>query len=214
MSLIEILKEFHSRRPRYNKKPSKASYGRFKSLVSVMLSAQSKDEKTAEATQNLWSVATTPEQISELDAEQMQLLIKPAGLYRNKQKNIQAMCKILIEKFHGKVPTTREDLMSLPGVGRKCTDIMMRFVYNKPAVPVDTHVHRLANRLGLCETKTEAKTAEYLEKNIPLDYKWGAHMWFITHGKYVCKARPPQCAKCFLKIYCKHYNDKIRIDNR
>ncbi len=116
------------------------------------------------------------------------------------------MCKILIEKFNGKVPTTREDLMSLPGVGRKCTDIMMRFVYNEPAVPVDTHVHRLANRLGLCETKTEAKTAEYLEKNIPLDYKWGAHMWFITHGKYVCKARPPQCAKCFLKIYCKHYN--------
>mgnify|MGYP003135079572 CR=1 FL=1 len=209
MSLIKILEEFYNRRPKYNKKPGKASYGRFKSLVSVMLSAQSRDEKTAEATHNLWNVATTPEQITGLDAEYMQSLIKPAGLYRNKQKNIQAMCKILIEKFNSKVPTTRDELMSLPGVGRKCTDIMMRFVYNEPAVPVDTHVHRLANRLGLCETKTE-----YLEKNIPLDYKWGAHMWFITHGKYVCKARPPQCAKCFLQNYCKHYNDKIRINNR
>lgn len=207
--LVEIYKRFYHLDPTPNRPPKEKIYDNsFKSLVGVTLSAQTKDERTAEACRNLFAVARTPQEIIDLDIEQLKQLIRPAGMYNNKSKNLKLMSQQLIERHGGKVPNDRKQLMELAGVGRKSTDIMMRFVFNEPAIAVDTHVHRISNRLGIAKTKAEHKTAEVLERDTPDQYRWGAHEWLIGYGKYVCVARSPKCNKCIFTDICDYYKEQ------
>jgi endonuclease-3 len=128
-------------------------------------------------------------------------------MYNNKARNLKLMSQQLIDRHGGQVPNDRKALMELAGVGRKSTDIMMRFVFNEPAIAVDTHVHRIANRLGLACTRAEHQTAEILERDTPDEYRWGAHEWLIAQGKYVCKARRPECDQCMFTDICDYYQE-------
>jgi endonuclease-3 len=207
--IITVYERFQATDPDPNRPPREKIYNdAFKSLVGVTLSAQTKDERTAEACTNLFAVASTPREIIDLDLEELKRLIRPAGMYNNKAKNLKMMSQQLIDRHQGQVPDDRAALMQLTGVGRKSTDIMMRFVFNEPAIAVDTHVHRISNRLGIAKTKAEHKTAEILERDTPDQYRWGAHEWLIGYGKYVCKARNPQCGQCMFADICDYYKDK------
>ena len=177
----------------------------FQQLVSVMLSAQSKDANTVKAARQLFNVADTPEKILALPEETMKELIKPAGLYNSKTVNIKKMCKVLLEEFNGEVPKSREKLMGLPGVGRKSADIMLRFAFNGDAIAVDTHVFRLTKRLGVVEGNTEEKVAEYLDKHVDTSLRENAHMLLVTFGRETCKARAPKCGECVFKNECVFY---------
>jgi endonuclease III len=181
----------------------------YTSLISVMLSAQTRDEKTVEASDNLFAVADTPEEILKLSEEEIKKLIKPVSFYNKKAVYILNMTKDLIKRFNGVVPDNRKDLMSLPGVGRKSSDIILRYVYGQPTIAVDTHVHRVAKRLGLVKTANADQTAAELEKNVPVELRYHAHDWLITHGKEVCKAvGVPLCGQCPFKELCDFYNKK------
>jgi endonuclease-3 len=184
---------------------SKIHADAFCSLVGVVLSAQTRDEMTARACNNLFAITDTPEGILELSDERLVACIKPVGMYNNKAKNLKKMCTQLIERHAGRVPNTRQELMALAGVGRKSTDIMMRFVYHEGAIAVDTHVHRLSNRLGLVSTPSADVTADFLAENTPEHYKMSAHEWFINYGKYVCRARSPKCGECIFTDICDYY---------
>ena len=187
---------------------SKIHADSFASLVGVMLSAQTRDEMTAKACNQLFEVARSPQQILDLSDDELRERIRPAGMYNTKTKNLKKMSAQLIERHNGEVPSTRSELMALAGVGRKSTDIMMRFVYHEGAIAVDTHVHRLSNRLGLVDTYSADVTADFLAENTPDRYKMSAHEWFINYGKYVCKARTPQCDKCIFTDICSYYNNE------
>ena len=204
--LTVIYERFQQVDPNPNRPPREKIYNNaFKSLVGVTLSAQTKDERTAHACKNLFDVADTPHAILALDMNELKLLIRPAGMYNNKAKNLKIMSQQIIDRHNGQVPNDRSALMALAGVGRKSTDIMMRFVFNQPAIAVDTHVHRITNRLGVASTKAEHKTAEILEKHTPDQYRWGAHEWLISYGKYVCRARSPKCQECMFTDLCDYY---------
>lgn len=209
--ITEVYRRFHARNPTPNNPPREKIYNSaFKSLVGVTLSAQTRDERTAEACRNLFAVARTPQQILDLDLEQLKTLIRPAGMYNNKARNLKLMSQQLLDRHGGRVPSDRQQLMDLAGVGRKSTDIMMRFVFNEPAIAVDTHVHRIANRLGIASAKIESKTAEILERDTPDEYRWGAHEWLIAQGKYVCRARRPECDRCMFTDICDHYQEQTQ----
>lgn len=180
----------------------------FRSLVGVVLSAQTKDEMTAKACNSLFAITDTPDGILELSDKRLAIILKPVGMYNRKAKNLKKMCRQIMEEHGGEVPTTREELMKLSGVGRKSTDIMMRFVYHEGAIAVDTHVHRLCNRLGLINSKSANATADYLAENTLEKYKMSAHEWFINYGKYVCKARKPNCENCVFTDICDYYKVK------
>lgn len=204
--LTIIYERFQQADPNPNRPPREKIYNNaFKSLVGVVLSAQTKDERTAQACKNLFAVADTPRAILALDMDRLKLLIRPSGMYNNKAKNLKIMSQQLIDRHNGQVPNDRSALMDLAGVGRKSTDIMMRFVFNQPAIAVDTHVHRITNRLGVATTKAEHKTAEILEQHTPDQYRWGAHEWFISYGKHVCQARSPKCEVCMFTDLCDYY---------
>ncbi|MGF1477199.1 MAG: endonuclease III domain-containing protein [Geminicoccaceae bacterium] len=174
----------------------------FQSLVATVLSAQSRDAMTRKAADQLFAVAKTPEDLVKLDEAEIASLIKPCGLYNAKARNLKRLARALIDDHDGQVPKTRSELMKIPGVGRKVTDIMLRFVYGEPVVAVDTHVNRVARRLGLSAGKTEAKVAADLDEKIPQDFKMGAHMWLLNHGKRFCRSRAPRCADCPLNDLC------------
>jgi len=190
--------------PRYaNKKPAaKIHKQAYTSLIGVMLSAQSQDARTAVACKQLFALASTPQDMIKLSQEKIIEAIKPAGLYNAKSKNILATSKILIEKFNSKVPQTQQELMTLPGIGRKSSDIIMRFVWGQPHIAVDTHVFRLLWRLGWTDTLNESKSAEIVNHSTPDRYKYAAHMQLITHAKRICKSRSPRCDICVLEKIC------------
>jgi endonuclease-3 len=173
-----------------------------------MLSAQSQDKRTAVACKQLFDLAETPQDMIRLTQEQIIEAIKPAGLYNAKSKNILATSKKLLEEYNGRVPQTQEELMKLPGVGRKSSDIVMRFVWGEPHIAVDTHVFRLLWRLGWVDQLDENKASITVNKTTPTKYKYGAHMWLITHAKKVCKSRSPGCNTCVIDKVC----DKRMID--
>ena len=207
----EVFRRFRERKPEQDVIPEiKVKDTVFKSLVSVMLSAQSRDANTAKATTKLFAVAETPEAILALPDERLQELIKDAGLYRLKARNIKRMCEALLAEHGGGVPSTREELMRLPGVGRKSADIMLRFVFGEAAIAVDTHVFRVSNRLGLAHGKVEAQVARLLEHRIPPRWHWGAHIWLLEHGKELCRSRRPRCEACFLVDLCERSGVALR----
>ncbi len=189
--------------PDWDKPHVKQQNDPFRSLCAVMLSAQSLDRNTAAAAKALFREADTPEAILELPEARLAELNRPCGLYRNKARALKRMAADLLARFDGEVPATREALMSLPGVGRKSADIMLRFTFGQPVTAVDTHVHRVCNRLGLARGKTEAQTAGALEPRIPGAYGMSAHLLLLDHGKQVCKARKPRCETCALVDLCR-----------
>ena len=177
----------------------------FRSCISCMLSAQSLDRNTAAATTALFRLARTPEGMLALDDAAIAAAIKPCGLYNMKTRNIRKFCTALLEEHGGTVPRTREGLMSLPGIGRKCADIVLSFTFDEDVIAVDTHVHRVCNRTGLARGKTEAKTAESLEARTPRWAMRDGHFWLIQFGKRVCTARAPKCETCPLNDMCRFY---------
>jgi len=175
---------------------------KFELLIATILSAQTTDMQVNKITKKLFAKYPTPQAIIELTMEELSEEIKGCGLYRNKAKNILAAVKILLEKYGGEVPADRETLMSLPGVGRKTANVMLANAFGIPALGVDTHVFRVANRLGLVKAKTPNQVEEQLVAQIPHE-KWGeAHHWLIWHGRGVCRAQKPLCFDCMLKELC------------
>lgn len=187
----------------------------FTLLVSVVLSAQATDKSVNKATESLYKVADSPYKMAQLPLEELERNIKSIGLYKSKAKHVKELSEIIAQKYgkdagtcgfeeisENSFPQTREDFMELPGVGRKTANVMLNVLYHAPVMPVDTHLLRLAPRLGFSEAKTpEAVEKDLLEK-IPQKYLHDAHHWLILHGRYVCTARNPRCADCILNAIC------------
>ncbi|KQT46185.1 endonuclease III [Aureimonas sp. Leaf454] len=180
----------------------------FRSVVSCILSAQSRDANTHLATTRLFALAETPDDMLALPEAEIAAAIKPCGLYNMKARNIRRLCEELISAHDRVVPDTREGLMSLPGVGRKCADIVMSFTFDADVIAVDTHVFRVANRTGLTEAKTADETARQLEAEAPDFARRDGHFWLIQFGKAICIARTPHCESCFLTDLCRWYADR------
>ncbi len=179
----------------------------FELLIAVMLSAQATDVSVNKATEKLFAVADTPEKMLALGEAGVKRYIRTIGLFNTKAKHIIATCRILVEKFGGKVPDNRKDLESLPGVGRKTANVVLNTAFGQPTMAVDTHIFRVANRTGLAKGKTPLAVEKKLLKVIPEEFLKDAHHWLILHGRYVCTARKPKCGKCIIEDLCE-YPDK------
>ena len=183
-------------------KPELIFRNAFELLIAVILSAQCTDKRVNVTTARLFQKAATPEAILSLGLAQLEEEIRDCGLFRNKAKNIMAACQMLCEQYGGEVPADFEALQSLPGVGRKTANVVMSVAFHQPAIAVDTHVFRIANRLKLATGKTPLEVEHGLQKAIPRE-KWSdAHHWLIWHGRKICKARKPLCAECPLAPVC------------
>ncbi|MGH8750922.1 MAG: endonuclease III [Burkholderiales bacterium] len=182
----------------------------FELLVSVVLSAQATDKSVNLATQKLFAVAHTPPQILALKQNGLQRYIKSIGLYRTKAKNILATCRILIEEHAGEVPRTREALEKLPGVGRKTANVILNTAFGQPTIAVDTHIFRVANRTGIAPGKNVLEVEQKLLKFVPNEFRHDAHHWLILHGRYVCKARKPDCPSCLIRDLCEYPGKTVR----
>ncbi|MCF6343478.1 MAG: endonuclease III [Devosiaceae bacterium] len=180
----------------------------FTLLVAVVLSAQATDKGVNKATKELFAIADSPERMLDLGLEKLTNHIKSIGLYRNKAKNTLALSKILFEQYNSKIPNDREALISLPGVGRKTANVVLNIGFGQPTIAVDTHLFRISNRTGLAIGKTPLEIEKILLKVIPKKYLLNSHHWLILHGRYVCKARKPDCAHCIISKWCK-YEDKL-----
>jgi endonuclease-3 len=176
-------------------------------LVAVVLSAQATDKSVNLATAKLFPVANTPEKIAALGAEGLEQYIRTIGLYRGKARNVIALSQILLEKHGGQVPRTREELEALPGVGRKTANVVLNVAFGESTMAVDTHIFRLGNRTGIAPGATPRAVEDALVRRIPPDLLRDAHHWLILHGRYVCKARQPECWRCVAAPWCK-YPDK------
>jgi len=174
----------------------------FELLVSVVLSAQATDKSVNLATARLFPVANTPRAILALGESGLTPFIRSIGLYRTKAKNILAACRILLEKFGGEVPRRREDLESLPGVGRKTANVILNTAFGEPTIAVDTHIFRVANRTGIAPGKNVVEVENKLMKFVPEEFRQDAHHWLILHGRYVCTARKPACPACLIRDLC------------
>lgn len=171
-------------------------------LVAVILSAQATDKGVNRATGPLFQDAPTPEALLALGEEQLAGYIQTIGLYKTKAKNVIAMTRLLLERHGGQVPAGREDLEALPGVGRKTANVILNIVFGEPTIAVDTHIFRLANRTGLAPGKDVRAVEAKLLKSVPADYRQHAHHWLILHGRYICKARTPECYRCPIQDLC------------
>lgn len=171
-------------------------------LVSVVLSAQATDKSVNKATESLYKKVDTPEKMLELGEEGLIEYIKSIGLYRAKAKNVIALSKLLVENFNSSLPRTREDLMSLPGVGRKTANVILNVVYGEKTMPVDTHLLRISPRIGLSFGTNPETIEKDLLKIIPDEYMEHAHHWLILHGRYICTARNPKCEDCPINDIC------------
>ena len=173
-------------------------------VVAVALSAQATDVGVNKATARLYPVANTPEAIHALGVEGLSEYIKTIGLYNSKAKNVIETCRILIEKHGGQVPDNREDLEALPGVGRKTANVVLNTAFRQLAMAVDTHIFRVANRTGIAPGKNVLEVEKKLLKFVTREYLLDAHHWLILHGRYVCKARKPQCGSCRIEDLCEY----------
>jgi endonuclease-3 len=176
----------------------------FTLLVAVVLSAQATDVGVNKATPALFAVADTSEKMAALGEERIAEFIRTIGLYRTKARNVAALSRILVEQYGGEVPRDREMLEKLPGVGRKTANVVLNVAFGKPTIAVDTHIFRVANRTGLAPGKTPLAVEAGLERITPKEYKLGAHHWLILHGRYVCKARKPECPVCVVADLCRY----------
>jgi endonuclease-3 len=179
----------------------------FELLVAVVLSAQATDVGVNKATRKLYPVANTPQAILDLGEEKLKRYISTIGLFNAKAKNVIALCRILVDHYGSNIPDTREALEALPGVGRKTANVVLNTAFGHPTIAVDTHIFRVANRTGLAPGQDVRAVEDKLEKVIPPEFKQDAHHWLILHGRYVCKARKPDCPNCVIRDLCR-YRDK------
>lgn len=182
----------------------------FELLIATILSAQCTDVRVNKTTKTLFEELKTPEDYLELTQEELGERIHSCGFYNTKSKNILATCKLLIENFNGKVPGTLEELITLPGVGRKTANVVLSNVFDTPAIAVDTHVFRVSNRIGLAESKNVLDVEMQLMENIEKSMWSKAHHLIIFHGRRICKARNPLCEECPVKEYCLYYKTEIK----
>lgn len=175
----------------------------FTLLVAVVLSAQATDKSVNLATKELFKIADTPQKMLELGEENLTEYIKSIGLYRNKAKNVIGLSKMLLEDFNGIVPDSMENLVKLPGVGRKTANVVLNVIFNKPTMPVDTHLLRVSPKIGLAEGTTPEQVEQSLLKRIPAEYMQNAHHWILLHGRYVCTAKNSKCDECVINDLCK-----------
>ncbi len=199
------IEQFYARLRTANPEPTtELNYATpFQLLIAVILSAQATDVGVNKATQRLFPVAPTPETMLALEVEGLSEYIKTIGLYRTKAKNVIATCRILLEQHAGEVPADRVALEALPGVGRKTANVVLNTAFGQPTIAVDTHIFRLGNRTGLAPGKTVAEVEQKLLRITPDEYKKDAHHWLILHGRYVCKARKPECEQCIVADLCR-----------
>ncbi len=198
--ILQVFQRFSEHNP--NPQGELESVNTFTFLVAVVLSAQATDEGVNKATRALFAAADTPEKMLALGEDRVREHIRTIGLYRNKAKNVIALSRDLVEKHASQVPDTREALEALPGVGRKTANVVLNICFGQPTIAVDTHLFRLANRIGLAPGKTVLAVEQGLLKAVPKAYLLHAHHWLILHGRYVCKARKPQCEKCLISDLC------------
>ena len=176
----------------------------FTLLVAVVLSAQATDKGVNKATRALFRIADTPEKMAALGEAGIRDHVKTIGLYRTKAKNVYGLCRKLIEEHDSQVPQDRDTLMALPGVGRKTANVVLNMGYGEATFAVDTHVFRLGNRTGLAPGKNVMEVERKLERRVPDPYRINAHHWLILHGRYVCKARKPDCPNCVVRDLCRY----------
>lgn len=176
----------------------------FELLVAVILSAQATDKSVNKATEKLFAVANSPQTFLELGEVKLKQYIKSIGLYITKAKNVMKTCQILISNFDSQVPRNRVDLESLPGVGRKTANVILNTCFGEPVIAVDTHILRVANRIGLVHANTPLEVEKQLMQVVPNEYKHDAHHWLILHGRYVCIARKPHCPVCLIRDLCEY----------
>ena len=199
--LVEMFSRFRKLRPEprgelYHTNP-------FTLVVAVALSAQATDEGVNKATRHLFEVADTPQKMLALGEDRVRDYIKTIGLFRNKAKNVIALSRKLIDDFGSVVPKEREELVTLPGVGRKTANVVMSMAFGIPTMAVDTHILRIGNRIGLAPAKTPDDVEAILMKVIPAEFLYHAHHWLILHGRYTCKARRPECESCIIADLCR-----------
>ena len=176
----------------------------FTLLVAVVLSAQATDKSVNIATEKLFQVADTPEKLLALGEENLITYIQSIGLYKNKAKHLIGLSKKLLEDFNGQVPDNRDDLMSLPGVGRKTANVVLNVIFHQPTMPVDTHLLRISPKIGLAQGSTPEAVEKSLLERIPKKFLTNAHHWILLHGRYICTARNPKCQECLINDICKH----------
>ena len=197
----EIFRRFHAANP---EPQGELHYvNPFTLLVAVVLSAQATDEGVNRATRPLFAIADTPEKMVALGEDTVREMIKTIGLFRNKAKNVIALSQQLLDHHGGEVPDDREALEALPGVGRKTANVVLNIAFGHPTIAVDTHLFRLGNRTGLAPGKTPLEVETKLLKVVPKAYGRHAHHWLILHGRYVCKARKPECWRCLIADICR-----------
>lgn len=199
--LKEMFRRFSIQRP--EPKGELEHVNPFTLVVAVALSAQATDAGVNKATRALFAAADTPEKMLALGEDTVRDYIKTIGLYRNKAKNVIALSQMLVDRFGGEVPRTREELVMLPGVGRKTANVVLSMAFGQATLAVDTHVFRIANRLLLAPGKTPDEVEAGLIRIIPDEYLYHAHHWLILHGRYCCKARRPECERCIIADLCK-----------
>jgi endonuclease-3 len=174
----------------------------FELLIAVILSAQATDKSVNAATRKLYAVANTPQQIADLGVDGLTPYIQSIGLYRTKARNVVATCAKLLAEHGGKVPRDRAALEALPGVGRKTANVVLNTAFGEATIAVDTHIFRVANRTGLARGKTPLAVEQALLRNTPPEFLRHAHHWLLLHGRYVCKARNPECERCVIRACC------------
>ncbi len=183
----------------------------FELLVAVVLSAQATDKSVNLATRRLFKAARTPQAILDLGVDGLSEYVKSIGLYQGKARNIIATCRILLEQHSGSVPDDRASLEALPGVGRKTANVILNTAFGQPVIAVDTHLFRVANRTGLAPGRTVREVEDALMKRVPKEFLHDAHHWLILHGRYVCKARRPDCPSCPIADLCEYPDKTARV---
>ncbi len=198
--ITSIFRIFTKENP--NPLPELTAPNEYTFLVSVVLSAQATDKSVNLATEALYKIADTPEKMLALGQEKLEQYIHSIGLYRNKAKNIIALSQTLVDKYNSRIPETREELISLKGVGRKTANVVLNAVFSQKTMPVDTHILRVSARIGLSDGTSPEKVEQDLLKCIPDKYLKNAHHHLLLHGRYVCTARKPHCETCLIARYC------------
>lgn len=203
-TITEIFKRFQKANPHPTTELNYSSV--FELLVAVILSAQATDLSVNKATIELFKIANTPEQFLQLGLAKLKTYVKSIGLYNTKAANILKTCEILVTQYNSTVPNNRVALESLPGVGRKTANVILNTFFGELVMAVDTHIFRVANRIGLAHSTTPLGVEKQLLENIPAEFLQNAHHWLILHGRYICTARKPKCPECPIQDLCEYPN--------
>lgn len=207
---LEVFRRFKKRTP--HPKTELEYVNLYTLLVAVTLSAQATDVGVNKATKELFKKVQTPQQMLDCGLDGLISHIKSIGLYNTKAKNIMATAAILVSQYNGEVPEKREILETLPGVGRKTANVVLNVAFKQPTIAVDTHIFRVCNRTGIALGKTPLAVELCLEKVVPVEYRMDIHHWLILHGRYICKARKPECQQCLIADLCNYY--KVNYQNQ